>query len=703
VLPFAAAAGLGALLLFQVQLLLGKRFLPWFGGTSALWTTCLLFFQAALLAGYAWAHLLADRLAPRRQRDLHLALVGLALALVAWRGLDWPSPLTPGDSWRPVATEPPVRAVLGRLAAVIGLPFVALAATSPLLQAWLARVRPEASPLWLFALSNGGSLLGLLSYPWLVERHLGLPQQGWLWAGAFAVHAALMAACAAIAGRVPAAPAPAADPPPWAAPLAAGPAIGAGCERLLWLGLSAVPSLLLLAVTSHLTQEVAAVPLLWMLPLATYLASFVLCFARPLPLPREAWGPALAAAAVLAVFGLARALDLGARTRIGLWLAVLFVYGTACHGELVRWRPAAGRLTAYYLTIATGGALGGVLGALVAPRVLDGYWELHLALVAGPLAVAAAWLAGGPLPFASAGGAGARVRLGVFAAGVVVALGAGLALDVAASRRGSELARRGFYGVLRVEREGAGTSDEARKLLHGRIAHGLQLVDPARRLEPTTYFGPSSGVGLALHRHPKRLAGEPLRVGVVGLGVGTLAAWTRPGDAMRFYELDPEVVRLSAGETPVFTFVREARGELSIVTGDGRLALAAEDPQGFDVLVLDAFSSDAIPTHLLTREAFSVFERHLAPGGALVVQVTNRYVDLKPVVRGVASSLGLRALHVPSFERGTLWSSDWVLVARDSPLLEDELVTAASLPAQGAGPDVVWTDDWSELAAVLKR
>ena len=372
-----------------------------------------------------------------------------------------------------------------------------------------------------------------------------------------------------------------------------------------------------------------------------------------------------------------------------LWSVVLLAYAMAGHGELVRRRPAARHLTDFYLTVAAGGALGGVLAALVAPRVFDGYWELHAGILAGPLVLALAWVLDASVPSRRrrsrrrgaardrgrgrrrAPGGGARVR------------------RLGGSAAAWSLARRGFYGVLRVTRENAGQADEQLKLLHGRIAHGLQLTAASRRREPTTYFGPSSGVGLALERHPRRLAGRPLRVGVVGLGVGTLAAWSRAGDVFRFFELDPEVAALSQGASPVFTYLRDARGEVSVTLGDGRLALEREPPLGLDVLVLDAFSSDAIPAHLLTREAFAVYERHLRADGVIVVQVTNRYVDLKPVVRAVAAERGLAAVHVPSYERGTLWSSDWMLVTRARALLEDETVSAASLPPLGrcaAGP-----------------
>ncbi len=463
---------------------------------------------------------------------------------------------------------------------------------------------------------------------------------------------------------------------------------------------------MLAAVTSHLTQEVAAVPFLWMLPLALYLLTFILSFAWP-DAGRAAWRVTLAVAAGLALFGLHGALFLHVAPRLGLWSAVLFAYGMAGHGELARRRPEPARLTGYYLAIATGGALGGLLNAVVAPLVFSGYWELHLGILAGPLAILAAVSVdpSNPNRARSVGmtGSAAARQLRVAAAMAVVVLAVALAVDIVAQGRGVERASRDFYGVLRVVREEPGWPDEYVKLLHGRISHGTQLADPARRAELTTYFGPSSGVGLAIRRHPKRLAGRPMRVGVIGLGVGTLAAWSLPGDVFRFYELDPEVARLSGGERPVFTYLRDARGEVSVALGDGRRALAREAPRGYDVLVVDAFSSDAIPTHLLTREAFAAYLRHLAEGGVLAVQVTNRYVDLKPVVRGAAAALSLHAEHIPSIEKGVLWSSDWMLVARDRALLEDEVVSAATLPRLPHADEVAWTDDWSDLLRVVRR
>jgi hypothetical protein len=693
---FAAVVGLGALLLFQVQLVLGKRILPWYGGTSAVWTTCLLFFQAALLAGYAWAHLVAGRLSPRRQRDAHLLLVASALALLGLRASTWPSPITPGDAPGRAAVDAPILSILGLLTSTIGLPFVALAATSPLLQAWFARRRPGQSPFWLFALSNAGSLLGLLSYPLLVEPLASVRTQGWLWSGAFALYAAGVAWCACVTPLSSrGAPISRATRDPQSTPQGDGGSFGTGATESLGMtmALAFFPSVMLAAVTSHLTQEVAAVPLLWMLPLAIYLLTFIVSFAWP-DAGRGPFQVALAVAAGLTLFALHSALLLRVPVRLALWSAILFVYGMAGHGELARRRPEPCRLTGYYLAIAAGGALGALLCAVVAPLFFTGYWELHVGILAGPAIVLAAAWADTPSPEA-------RQRR-VAAALAVAVLAAVLVFDAAAQGRGAERASRGFYGVLRVVREERGWPDEHLRLLHGQISHGTQLVDPGRRGEITTYYGPTSGVGLAIGHHPRRRAGRPIRVGVIGLGTGTLAAWSVPGDVVRFYELDPEVARLSAGEEPVFTYLRDAEGEASVALGDGRLSLEREPPQGFDVLAIDAFSSDAVPTHLLTVEAFGVYLRHLAEGGVLAVNVTNRYVDLKPVVRGAARALSLQAEHLPSSEKGMLWSSDWMLVTRDAAFFQDEVVSAASLPRLAGAGEVAWTDDWSNLLRVVR-
>ena len=694
-IPFSARSGLavflGALLLFLVQSIVAKRLLPWFGGAPAVWTTCMLFFQAGLLLAYAYAHALC-RLAPRRQRDVHLALLGAAVLLLGRYALGWPSPITPDETWKPDPAAAPVPLIVSLLAASVGIPYLALGATGPLVQSWWSRLRPGIAPYRLFALSNLGSLLGLLAYPLILEPTLSVLDQGWVWTAGFVFFAVAMASCAWPLAALPA------IPPSPARALAARPTRG---RHLLWFCLSVVTSTLLLAITNQLCQDLAVIPFLWILPLALYLLSFVLCFERERWACRPVWLAAVLVAVPACVYALFRGTDLAVGPQVAIFCGALFAYCMACHGELARNKPAPDHLTAFYLTVAAGGAAGGIFTGLLAPLLFPGYWELHLALLAGAaLLVArllldpAARLNRGP----AAGVWSVRVSAGIALASVALTLAGQVMHDL----RAVELVRRGFFGRLAVTRERLGEA-EWRKLRHGGTVHGAQFTDPARRREPTTYYGPASGVGLALRRHPKRQRGEPLHVGVVGLGVGTLAAYLAPADVARVYEINADVIALSGGRQPVFTFLRDAPGALTIRLGDARLVLEDEPPQGFDVLVLDAFSSDAIPVHLLTMEAMALYLRHLGPGGVLAVHVSNKSLDLKPVVRGVAGLYMLQAVFVESAEQGPLWASDWILLARQTALFEDPEVKAAAVPLALDAPDLpVWTDDFSNLLGVVR-
>jgi hypothetical protein len=385
------------------------------------------------------------------------------------------------------------------------------------------------------------------------------------------------------------------------------------------------------------------------------------------------------------------------------WSAVLFVYCMALHGELVRLKPAPERLTSFYLSVAAGGAAGGIFTGLVAPVAFLGFWELHLGLAAGPVLLVAAMLIdpGSALNDGSARRVWAA-RLGCYA--LLLALAAGLAFHAVFSIVGYVHVSRGFFGQLRVSREAVDTPDAVVRLRHGRILHGAQRLDPERRLEPTGYYEERTGIGVALRRHPRRLAGEPLRIGVVGLGTGTLAAYAREGDSVRFYEIDPDVLRLSRGPEPFFTFLKDCPGEVEVVLGDARLSLEREPPQAFDVLVLDAFSGDAIPVHLLTREAFELWLRHLRePDGVLAVHVSNRYLELRPVVRAQARQLDLMPGGVKAYSSGLGWSSDWMLLARAGGLFEDEQArVAAHLYTDEQEELPLWTDSWSNLLGLLR-
>ena len=620
------------------------------------------------------------------------------MVLLAWRAAAWPSPITPGEPAGTAAVDAPILSILGLLASTIGLPFVALAATSPLLQAWLARLRPGASPFWLFALSNAGSLLGLVAYPLVVEPLTSVRTQGWLWSAAFVAWAVGVASCAHATPLSPrGASVGTSDEGPRCRCQPTGDPSGPGRRASLGMAvaLAFFPSVMLAAVTSHLTQEVAAVPFLWMLPLALYLVTFIVSFAWP-DAGRPAWRIALAAAAGLAFAGLHEALVLGVTPRLLLWSAVLFAYGMAGHGERAWRRPDPARLTGYYLAIATGGALGGLLAAVVAPLVFTGYWELHLGILAGPVAVLAA-------SSGQAGSAEAR-QLRVAGAIGVVALAAALAVDVVAEGDGVERASRGFYGVLRVVREQPGWPDETLRLLHGRISHGPQLTAPARRGELTTYYGPSSGVGLAIRRHPKYLDGRPLRVGVIGLGVGTLAAWSRAGDVVRFYELDPEVAPLLPRRRAPSSRTCATRGARSSVRlGDGRVALQQRGAAGLRRAGRRRLQQrrDADPP----ADARGLRRLPAAPRAGGRPRPADHEPLPGPEARGARGRQGAlpagRARPCPRAGRALVVRLD--ARGRGPAFFDDDVVSAATLPRLARADEVLWTDDWSDLLRVVKR
>lgn len=687
---FATAVGLSAFLLFTVQFLTGKKLLPWFGGVPSVWAVCLVFFQVLLFAGYLFAHLVATRLPAPRQRVAHLALVGAALASLAVQAVAWPAPLLPAASYKPVAGDAPVGALLRLLATSVGAPFLALASTGPLLSSWFARLRPDRSPWRLYALSNAGSLAGLLAYPFLLEPGLALPAQGRLVAAGFALFAILAGAAAILAGRGASEPA--------SRPLANAARPGRA-RTLLWVALAAVPSLLLVAVTNQITLEIAVVPLLWVLPLALYLLSFILCFERPGFAHRGVFVPLAMGASALAAWALGQGPDLPLAAQAGILGLLLFAYATALHGELVRLRPAPAFLTRFYLAVSAGGAAGGLLASLVAPVVFPALWELPVAVVAGALLLAVrvladepAWLYRSPWRH--------RPALLLFLAWI---LGLGWTFSEQARDQVSTAMRtsRNFYGWFRVTRE-AYPAGVARSLKHGRISHGIQFETEPWSERPTTYYGELTGVGLALRLHPRRGDGAgPLRVGVVGLGTGSVAVYARPGDSWRFYEINPEITALSKGVDPLFTYLARAPSPVEVSPGDARLSLEREAPRRFDVLVLDAFSSDAIPLHLVTREAFDLWFSHLADGGILAVHISNRFLDLGPVVRRLAVERRAGFAMVLSQREGLeIWPTRWVLMAEKPETLERPGFAAFASDPPAPGP--LFTDDYSNLLRILR-
>ena len=701
-LRFLVTTFLSAWLLFQVQPVLGKYILPWFGGGPAVWTACMLFFQAVLLAGYGYAHCTSAWLAPRRQAVLHLVLLTASLALL---------PIGPDPAvWKPVAADTPTAHILILLLANIGLPYLLLASTAPLVQRWFHAAHPTQTPYPLYALSNAGSLLALLTYPVVVEPELALGSQLAVWSWAYLGFVALGAWCAVRFGW--------SDAPSAAlrASAAAHAGNGLSSERapgpswgtlLYWLALSTCGSVLLLATTNQMSQEIPVIPFLWVLPLAIYLMTFMMVFHNDACYDRRwysiAVGVMVPVACGVMVVGFA----------VDLWVHLvvdslaLFVTCMACHGELAQSKPHPDYLTLYYLVIATGGALGGVFVALLAPEIFTTYAEYPLGLGFCCLLAASGWY---------------RTRSWTRYPGKpywVIAPLAGLTMGLLAAvvtwtsdTDPHVLARfRNFYGILRIQ-EQRDVNGPKRLLTHGRVTHGFQYLDPEKRDWPTTYFGPSSGIGLAMRHHPRReradAADRGLHVGVIGLGAGTIAAYDGPGDTMRFYELNPRVAWVAEH---YFTFEKDAPGRIEVVLGDARVQLERElaegDPQQFDVFAVDAFSSGAIPTHLLTRECAEVYRQHLKPDGLLVFHISNQAVDLVPVVRGLAEELGMEALFVettPDESHGISRSTWMILTSNEAFCRQQDVVAAVSASASAAPSSNVlsWTDDFASLWPVLK-
>jgi hypothetical protein len=686
---YGSAIFLSAFLSFQIQPLIAKLILPWFGGAASVWTTCLLFFQVFLLLGYLYAHGLIRRVHASHQARVHLLL--LAASLLAL-------PIIPNADLRRVSADEPTVRVLQLLTLTVGAPYLLLASTSPLLQAWYAGERGEARAYRLYALSNAGALLAVLSYPVLVEPFVAARRQAQVWSAAYGLFSVLCAATMLCRRSTPASETAAGEGPR-----------PPGSDRALWLALPCCGSTLLLSVTNHLSQNIAAVPLLWVVPLSLYLLSFVLCFAGRAWYNRNLFLRLLA----VALGGMAYALQpelasVSLILLVALFCAGLFVCCMVCHGELARLQPRAQYLTSYYLTIALGGAVGGLFVALIAPRIFSGYFELPLALGACAFLALIVLRRDPQSRFYQARWQPAWLGVVALALAVSVSLIAGVYKQV----QKSTVMVRNFYGTLRevitvpeptfLAQDSRSPWPEfkasRRQLLNGPIQHGVQFLDFQRRRLPTAYYGPRSGVGLAIAVAGARGA---LRVGVIGLGVGTVATYGRPGDYYVFYEINPQVIELAKRD---FHFLADSAARIAIVPGDARLALEAQAPQGFDVLAVDAFSGDAIPVHLLTREAFELYSRHLKADGILAVHISNNYLNLQPVVRRAATWLGKPALRVVNGgdDANAIFRSTWILIVGNREFAEAPELRAAATTLPRDTRLRLWTDDYSNLFGILK-
>jgi SAM-dependent methyltransferase len=710
----AATIFLGAFLLFQIQPLIGKAILPWFGGGPAVWTTSMLFFQVLLLAGYAYADFTVRWLPRTGQFWAHVGLLGVALAVL---------PVLPGPQWQPTSSAAPQSDILLLLAASVGLPYFVLATTAPLVQAWYARLSPAGSPYRLYALSNVGSLLALLSYPFVVEPSLALTWQDRVWSCGFVVFGLLCVASAWFAwrkGHPLEAAASEPDAPP--TPLS---------HKMLWVLLPAGGSALYLGATNIICQDVAVFPLLWVVPLALYLLTFILCFDSTRWYRRDWFLVGAYATAIYAAELLSSPPNIAFLLQLATYLGAMFFGCMVCHGEVVRLKPPPQRLTGFYLSISAGGALGGVLAGIVAPRVFLGYYEFHAGLLlVWVLALAVMFL--DPQSILYRGRARDMwaillVMTAVFGWKLWQSERAAAQLTIARSRN--------FYGTLGVTEmpDPKGRPDYKRlELRHGRIVHGAQFAAKEKQHLPLRYYSEESGVGLAFRLLPRK---SQRRVAVVGLGAGTLAAYGQAGDEFRFYEINPEVVRLA---TKYFTFLEDTRARAEVIVGDARLKLTEElpadrpahgqSPRPFDLIVLDAFSGDAVPAHLLTQEAFATYLKLLAPDGIIAVHVSSLHLDLTRVLRAHAQDFQLAGLVVE--DAGDVleakWQSVWVLLAKDPkvlaqpPVPELLAITAQALanPVPEKRPRVVaapltnefsaqsegvrWTDDYSNILGVLR-
>ncbi len=750
-LPFALASFLGAFLLFAVQPLLGRYVLPTFGGAPAIWSVCLVFFQTALLAGYLYAHALTQLKSQRHQVLIHGLLFAIALLFL---------PPIPATASLTGASDSVVWRALGLLIQTIGLPFTIMAATGPLIQSWFSRSFPQRSPYRLFALSNAGSLLGLLTYPILIEPHFDRATQAWGWSAGFGLLAAVLLKSGFSRAN---------NSPPENSLAPTEPISLA--RRLIWIGWAAIGSALLVATTNAMTHDVAGVPFLWIAPLTVYLLTFIVAFDHPRWYHRPTLSAALVVASVV-IIDAAAASGIGSFLQLSAaYLVALFVAGLVCHGELYRSRPQSSHLTIFYLHIATGGAVGSLCVAVVAPAVFDRFVELPFLWTA-----VIGWFAYGifrtqNVRLARGFGFGIvicpvflvlfrtidalffghatwtdfwenfRHTLSSLVIWPVIGIGAGLVWALGDIRTGivrrwhrrvillviavpmAVLAGWWKFGLqhdpaaIFVARNTFGTitvSDfntdqpraQVRYLSHGSTTHGIQLMHPDYQSWPTTYYGPESGIGLALAQS-NQSAGR--KIGVVGLGVGTVASYGQTGDHVRFYELDPAMVDVAQTQ---FTALARSAATITIKVGDGRLLLAAENSDAslprLDVLVIDAFSSDAVPIHLLTSEAFAIYLDRLKSDGILIVNVSNRWVDVRSVVLAQAQKLGLTAasiFHRPSPDDWWAFASEWVLLTRLPARFESAAIQAAATPRVEIPPPSTapaWTDDFAGLWSALR-
>lgn len=761
---FGITIFVGAFLLFQMQPMVGKYVLPWFGGMPAVWTTCLLFFQVLLLGGYLYSHALSAKLEPRMQWLVHSIAAGAAVTVLAIEVLLWRIPLLPGSYWKPISPDHPVRHLLLLLTVSVGLPYMLLCTTGPLLQSWISSLDQGRSPYRLYALSNLGSLLGLITYPIVFEPFFGLRSQAWLWTIGYVIFAAGSMLCATyVRNNEPATSSLNEHRSPY--PERSSPAVPSISTQCLWFLLAAFASLMLLATTNIICQDIAVIPFLWIVPLALYLISLIICFDNPRWYRRDIFHILFAITLLFVVLALFRPIhSKPVLMLVGIFILHLFAACMVCHGELVKQRPHPAYLTRFYLLVAAGGAAGGIFVALVAPRIFSGYWEFQFGVVGCVTLIMLVlardkdswwywnrWSVGALILLGLAATPHLYVKymefllppdafysfhyyglLSCFMAGtvfllfrerkqpaifrklnlvqaasilVLLALAAAFVQQIRAQQKDAVRRDRNFYGSLTIYSR-VNNQYRVLVLVHGQTSHGYQILNEPRK--PTLYYGHHSGLGRLMGARPDCNGLCQKRYGVIGLGVGAISAYGRPGETFRYYEINPQVISYSAGANPYFTFVRDSAAKIEVVPGDARLSLERElkehGSNRFDMLIVDAFNSDSIPVHLLTREMFSTYLAHLrSPDSVLVFHVSNRALNLHPVLAGLAAENHLACVRVhrdTSMEVEEL--SDWVMMSRNPKALDVAGFKGHIAPMPPANASVHWTDDYSNLFRLIK-
>jgi len=672
---------LSALLLFLVQPMISKFILPWYGGSPAVWTTCMLFFQTLLLVGYAYAHFLTQRTSIRTQILIHGIIILIALTQL---------PPIPSAAWKLQAESQPILSILLMLGVTLGLPYIVLSATSPLLQNWFTSLAPKTSPYRLYALSNIGSLLALLSFPFLIEPFFTRQVQAWGWAVGMVVFSVCCGFVLLLLWKRRSENAKQVEE------IHVASKSPSHLTITLWILFPAVSSLFLLATTNKLCQEVTVVPLLWIMPLALYLLSFVLAFDNPRWYSRRLFLGLFVGFLVLVILILMNTSQYTLPWIVVAFPGLLFTVSMLCHGEVMRLKPSPARLTTYYLSIAFGGVLGSLFVVIIAPLIFTDYSEYHIGLFSLIALMMVTFYTDHRSKLYKG-----RLRW-AWIANILLVIAGMIAFVMIRERTSNNVIdqRRNFYGMIKIEEHILGNVGvTVRTMLNGHILHGSQFISRELSRLPTAYYSVESGLGRCFQFYP---VPESLRIGAVGLGVGTVAAWTRPGDYLRIYEINPDVKMLA---DQYFHFLREAMGKVDYIQGDARLSLEREKPQQFDILVLDAFTNDSPPIHLLTVEAFDLYRKHLKSTGVIAVHISSRFINYYPLIASLTAreNMGLRLIidKNPGNDIHRLFSS-WVLISSNRAFLDNGYIMNFSTLYPVGDTVKAWTDDYSSLYPLLK-